>query len=370
MSFRPAPHDSEKKTGDSLYDEPLQRLLQAMDDGVCPWHNPCLAMDISNAKSGKAYRGFNQLYLSMITTVHGYRSPYWMSFKQTNDFGGHVKKGAKSTIVVYRKLLDPNEKKTDAEKTSAVGAPWQPTIQAPKPETPPRPGGPLQPQLKRKYSKTFYHRVFAFDQTEGADIGMNPYPTVQRVPTPVEAEERAKLIIANFADCPPITHNESITEERAGGYNVTKDKILMRPPEDYPTAGSYYNVLFHELSHGCCSEKRLGFHKKDQFGGKEYAFEELTVEIAANLLLVKAGLENEELRKNSGAYLRHWKARIAEDPKMLISASQRATRIVNLVLGVTPDAEVNKVPPKIEVPGLAAETEVEGEDLDPEPSIG
>jgi hypothetical protein len=35
-----------------------------------------------------------------------YQSPFWVSFKQALDLGGHVKKGEKSALVIYFKILE------------------------------------------------------------------------------------------------------------------------------------------------------------------------------------------------------------------------------------------------------------------------
>ena len=80
--------------------------------------------------------------------------------------------------------------------------------------------------------------------------------------------------------------------------------------------------------------------------------QELTAEIGANFLLVRAGLENAELRDNSAAYLRSWKSKIENNPKVLIWASERAARAVNLVLGIVPEK-----PKEVVESGTSPETE-------------
>lgn len=303
-----------------FYDEPLKRLMQAIDEGVCPWNNPCLSMPIANAKSGLTYRGFNQFYLAAITMMDGHRSPFWMTFKQANDFGGHIKKGERSSMIVYRKMFE-------ARKQPAANATDSADVEA-------------EPEKVRRYARLFYFRVFNHDQTEGTDIGRDPYPTVRRALTPDEADASARAIVAGMRDGPAIEHTHSIVERGAGSYSERKDTITLRPPEDYPTAGEYWSTLFHELVHATGAAKRLDFHKgaaRPRFGDRDYALEELTAEIGANLLLVRAGLENPQLRDNSAAYLRSWKRKIEDNPKTLIWASERAARAVNFVLGITPE---------------------------------
>jgi antirestriction protein ArdC len=38
-----------------------------------------------------------------------YKSPFWISFRQALDLGGHVKKGEKSTPVIYCKILEKRD---------------------------------------------------------------------------------------------------------------------------------------------------------------------------------------------------------------------------------------------------------------------
>ncbi len=354
--------DVHDKTGYRFYEEPIKNLLDAMEGGVCPWNNPCLTWPIGNAKTGIPYRGFNQNYLATVTMIRNFRSPFWLSLKQANEFGGHVKQGSRSSLIVYRKLFespraDANNDQHDVGHEHAAN-------ELGKGET------------TRKWVRLFYHRVFNYDQTEGAEIGREPYPTVRRVLTATEAEAAAQSILAGFADGPRIRHTQSIVQSEAGSYSERADEIFMRPPEDYPSTGEYWSTLFHELIHSCGAQKRLDFHRgasRPRFGDKDYALEELTCEIGSNLLLVRAGLENLELRRNSAAYLRHWKSKIEDNPKLLIWASDRAGRAVNLVLGISPNTQPNPVAPETSsaamplpsAAGMASELASHGDEQSP-----
>lgn len=332
------------RIGYRFYEEPIKNLLAAIDQGTCPWHNPCLTLPIANASSGYSYRGVNRFHLALATMAHGYRSPYWLSLKQANDFGGRVKRGSRSTIVVFRKLLDRNREAVESGSGAANDASHDDH----------RPGTAAAEnasERRRSFSMLFYHRVFNYDQTEEADIGRNPYPSVQRVVAADEAQAAAHAILAGFTGRPEIHHTQSIVESQGGSYSEKMDRIYLRPPQDYPSAGEYWSVAFHELIHACGAAKRLDFDRggpAPKFGSREYALEELTCEIGSNLLLVRAGLENEKLRSNAAAYLRSWKAKIEADPKLLIWAADRAGRAVNLILGLTPE--------KTRQPEVAADT--------------
>ena len=72
-----------------------------------PWHKPWFG--VQNIVSRKPYRGINALLLGSTD----YQSPFWITFKQALDLGGHVRKGEKSTPVIYYKIL---EKRDEAGK--------------------------------------------------------------------------------------------------------------------------------------------------------------------------------------------------------------------------------------------------------------
>lgn len=316
------------RTGYRFYEEPIRNLLEAMDRGVCPWNNPCLTWPIANAKTRQPYRGFNQFSLAMATMLANYRSPYWLTLYQANEFGGSVNKGARSTIIVYRKQFEVPKK--------GPGPGQNPSEDSDHPAP-----AEMDEEKPRSFSRLFYFRVFNLDQTAGVDIGVDPYPTVQRQPLHGDVETAARRIIDGFRNGPTIEHGQSIVDRAAGSYSIARDVINLRPPQDYVSAGEYWGALFHELIHSCGAPSRLDYQKgrpQPSFGSEEYALEELTCEIGANLLLGKAGLENEALRENSAAYLRSWRKKIGENPRLLIWAADRAARAVNLVLGVAPAA--------------------------------
>ena len=90
-----------------IYESITARFIEQLKRGTVPWHKPWLG--VQNIVSRKPYRGINALLLGSAN----YQSPFWMSFRQALDLGGHVKKGEKSTPVIYYKIL---EKRNEAGK--------------------------------------------------------------------------------------------------------------------------------------------------------------------------------------------------------------------------------------------------------------
>lgn len=65
--------------------------------------------------------------LSMGGSAAGYSSPYWLTFKQATERGGHVKKGEKATPVVFWKIRDRKPARGSDEDGDDEAVPTNPT---------------------------------------------------------------------------------------------------------------------------------------------------------------------------------------------------------------------------------------------------
>ena len=82
------------------------RIIAELETGTVPWHKPwtCAQPAISHT-TGKAYSLLNQLLL-------GGRGGEYVTFQQAQKEGGRVKKGEKSSIVVFWKWLTVEDEDT------------------------------------------------------------------------------------------------------------------------------------------------------------------------------------------------------------------------------------------------------------------
>ena len=83
-----------------IYATITNRFIEKLKEGTVPWQKPWLAAQ--NIISRKPYQGINALLLGS----SDFKSPFWLSFKQALDLGGHVKKGnihARHLLQVPRK---------------------------------------------------------------------------------------------------------------------------------------------------------------------------------------------------------------------------------------------------------------------------
>jgi antirestriction protein ArdC len=79
-----------------------EKIITLLEQGVVPWRRPWTATGLPrNLVSMKPYRGINYCLLS----ASKYISPYWLTMRQANELGGHVRRGEESTAI--RVLVQP-----------------------------------------------------------------------------------------------------------------------------------------------------------------------------------------------------------------------------------------------------------------------
>src|SRR3546814_14428086 len=62
------------------------------------------------------YQGINTLYLWALGDAQGYRSRYWMTWRQAETLGGHVRKGQTGALSVYYSSFKKREEHPETGK--------------------------------------------------------------------------------------------------------------------------------------------------------------------------------------------------------------------------------------------------------------
>ena len=91
------------KSPDRPFQRHTARIVSALREGVVPWHQPWTAALgwPRNLISGKPYRGVNVWLLS-----HQHEgAPFWLTYRQAVQIGGHVKTGATGQTVMFWKFM-------------------------------------------------------------------------------------------------------------------------------------------------------------------------------------------------------------------------------------------------------------------------
>ena len=98
----------------------------------------------------------------------------------------------------------------------------------------------------------------------------------------------------------------------------------------------YYSTTFHEITHSTGHKTRLDRLQTGQvaaFGSEEYSKEELVAEIGSATLMNLLGIETVKTFRNTAAYIQSWLNVLKNDNKFIVSASSKAEKAVNFILG-------------------------------------
>ena len=108
----------------------------------------------------------------------------------------------------------------------------------------------------------------------------------------------------------------------------------MKP--QFQVVNEYYSTTFHEITHSTGHKTRLDRLQTGQvaaFGSEEYSKEELVAEIGSATLMNLLGIETVKTFRNTAAYIQSWLNVLKNDNKFIVSASSKAEKAVNFILG-------------------------------------
>lgn len=275
-----------------VYEIITDQIIKMLEKGDIPWQQPWITDQPKNLISKKDYRGIN----TFILNSQRYSSPYWLSYKQAQLLGGNVKKGEKSTMIVFWKPIKIDTKKKDNEETTEKTIPF----------------------LR-------YYRVFNIEQCENIDESKIPEMIVNPDFQPIEACETT---IKGMQNKPTIMHREG-----KAYYMPSQDFVNMPQKETFHKEEYYYSVLFHELGHSTGHKSRL--NRKDFcagfFGSETYSKEELVAEMTAAFLCGHHKIEMQTI-ENSASYIKSWVKKFKNDSKMIVLAAAQAQKAADYIL--------------------------------------
>ena len=281
-----------------VYEIITERILEQLDKGIVPWHKPWTGGHDGayNYVTGRSYSILNQFLLK--------HNDAYLTFKQVQDLKGKVKKGAKSEIVTFWKVLPIEVEDQDGNK------------------------------VKKNIPYLRYYTVFWIGDTEGIERKENARTEILN---PAEEAENIVNLYMNSENHPTLVRDKQ--SDRAY-YTPTIDQVVVPMIEQFTDIAEYYSTLFHELTHSTGYKTRLNrLTNTAFFGNEEYSKEELVAEIGAATLVNMAGLETKSSFNNSAAYIESWSRALRENKKMIVEASSKANKAVNYILGKTATEE-------------------------------
>lgn len=275
-----------------VYQEVTSQILAQLENGAAPWVKPWRSIPGAgipcNASNNRPYSGGNVFLLSIIQHMRGYQTGRWLTLKQANAAGGKVRKGEKSTMVIF---MSPAAKREEGKETTF-------------------------------YSIAKSYPVFNIDQCEGLpDAVIKGEP--KRALTPVERNEWAEAFIAATA--------AKISEGGEAYWRPSTDEIVIPTINAFKTADHYYATLFHELGHWTGGKERLNRDMKNRFGDKAYAAEELVAELTSAFLCAEFGLDG-DLRH--AGYIGNWIELLRNDKRAFYTAASRAQKAADYLRGL------------------------------------
>lgn len=302
--------------------EVAQDIIDRMRAGTAPWQRPWEPGQLRshfNPKTGKPYRGFNQIWLDL----QGRSDPRWMTYNQAAEVGGQVRKGERGTTIEYWQWSKDEPAKDDNGKIikDADGQTVMRRVELSKP-------------------RRFSARVFNAEQIDG----LEPLPPTRLLPD-FERHQQAETILSRSPA--PIRH---IDGDRAY-YEPIADRITLPLREQFKSPDLYYATAFHELGHSSGHESRLNRDLLHPFGSEAYAREELVAEIASYMMAQRMGMAFDPGHHVS--YLESWLRRLEQDPREIFRAAAEAEKVVEWVIGLEREVEREQSAPGIEQEPLA-----------------
>ncbi|UWQ19784.1 ArdC family protein [Jannaschia sp. M317] len=293
-------------------------IVTLLERGTLPWRQPwrIAGGGVPLRHGGEGYRGINAFLLGMRAALMGYTSPYWMTFQQTRAMDACVRKGEKSSVVVYYGTAKAKDAGGNAE-------------------------GECSPSDERSDGTDSYrflksYRVFNAAQIDGLDARFHPEPEGD----PTDGPEPIPACHAFFD---AIGAEVAVGGDRAC-YVPSLDRIHMPPFQRFDSGERYYATLGHEHVHRTKAPDRLDrSFGASTFGNEAYAKEELVAELGAALLGQRLGFTADHLEDHA-AYLGSWLKVLRADKRFLFRAGAHAQRAVDWMVeaaaqgGVTLDA--------------------------------
>ena len=253
-----------------------------------------------NIASAKPYNGINIVSLWVAAQAYDYPSHLWGTYRQWQERGCQVRRGEKSSLVVFYKKLEfeqQDEQSGEMETAERLMARASFVFNASQIDC-----------FKLETDETLPEEP-AFDPIERAEAFVKA--TGARID---ESGDRACYI-------PSIDMIRMPERRRFTGTQTTT-----------PAEG-FYSTLCHELVHYSGVKHRLDRDLTGRFGSESYAMEELVAELGAAFLCGDLGITPEP-RSDHAQYIASWLKVLKDDKKAVFTAASKASEAANWLLAL------------------------------------
>ena len=259
--------------------ELVEKVIRLMEEG---YHNNRPAWDRlafypHNPESGSVYKGGNRLRLMVAGMEAGYADPRWMTFKQMEKAGYHLKTGQHG--VMCEKWIFKEKRKAEQEDGT------QKTVEV---------------ELEKPKVAFFY--VYNAEQVQD-------YPELKKNDLDPDLTKLADDLIRS-SECPVY----ELVQDNAF-YQKGQDHIVLPLRGMFKDAGSFIATLIHEMGHSTGHASRLNRTFGMRFGDPDYAKEELRAELGALFTETDLGVDpSAEVLEDHSDYLKSWIGALRDDP--------------------------------------------------------
>ncbi|MAM12613.1 MAG: peptidase [Rhizobiaceae bacterium] len=290
-----------------VHQEITNRIVDALENAgefQLPWianKSGSFARPV-NIASRKPYNGVNIVSLWVSAQASQYPSNVWGTYRQWQDASCQVRKGEKSSLVVFYKTFDVeqiNDQTGQAE------------------------------QAERMVARASW--VFNAAQVDGFPHDQADIPDQPSFDPITQAEAFVKATGA-------------VIEEGGDKACYVPSADIIRMPERRRFTGTattsaaegFYSTLCHELTHWSGSKARLSRDLSARFGTEAYAMEELVAELGAAFLCGDLGLTPEP-RLDHAQYIKNWLTVLKSDKKAVFTAASKASEASNWLMSLAPN---------------------------------
>lgn len=244
-----------------------------------------------NVASKNPYNGVNIVSLWVAGLAADYPSNLWGTYRQWQEKGCQVRRGEKSSLVVFYKTLAVEETDEQTGETETG---------------------------ERLLARASH--VFNAAQVDGFEISAEELPDAPGF-DPIAMAEAF------------VTNTGAQVEEGGDRACFIPALDLIRMPdrrrftgtETTTPAEAFYSTLCHELVHWSGAKSRLDRDLSGRFGDEAYAIEELIAELGAAFLCADLALTPEP-RVDHACYVKNWLAVLKNDKKAIFTAAAKASR--------------------------------------------
>ncbi|AUH01849.1 DUF1738 domain-containing protein [Prodigiosinella confusarubida] len=292
-----------------LYQQVTDKIVAALEKGTAPWRRPWRAAQKpagsslpANATTGNAYSGINIPLLWMAAEERGFSSDRWLTYRQAQRAGGHIRTGETCSLAVIFKPFEVQAE--DDQGNKLVDDDGKPVM------------------ASRAMLKPL--QLFNTQQCDGLPAALSDTPAT--ILTQEETETVSAPVmnrVLEIFNASGVTVN-FLNQNRAY-YRPVADQIVMPTSGQFFTEADYWSTLLHELVHASGHQKRLNREgitsSTRQFGDPVYVFEEFIAELGSAFLCAELGVYGEV---QHDSYISGWLKALKEDKRALFRACRQA----------------------------------------------